>query len=158
MANKIVKEVLTKIILRNDVLSAWEASSIILEKGEPALVMDLDKKTAKMKVGDGSSTFAELPYSTISPDEVREMINSSMVDNGIIDSVSLTSGTENGTLKLIVNNVEYDNIAVTGLGSAAYTNVDDYATAEQGENADRAAEVLFGENVLILNGGNATIS
>jgi hypothetical protein len=158
MANKTVKEVLTKIILRNDVLSAWEASPLILEKGEPALMMDLDKKIAKIKIGDGSSTFAELPYSTITPDEVRKMIDESMIDGGIIDSVSLTSGTENGTIKLIVNNVEYDNIAVTGLGSAAYTDVGEYATAEQGLNADRAADFLFGEKVLILNGGNAALS
>lgn len=40
--------------------------------------------------------------------------------SGGVTSVSLTGGTGNGTLKLTVNSVETDNIAVTGLGSAAY--------------------------------------
>ena len=43
--------------------------------------------------------------------------------------VSLASGTNNGTLKLTVGNTTTDNIAVKGLGSAAYTNSDAYAAA-----------------------------
>lgn len=38
-------------------------------------------------------------------------------------SVSLASGTNNGTLKLTVNGTSTDNIAVKGLGSAAYKGV-----------------------------------
>lgn len=40
--------------------------------------------------------------------------------NSSVQSVSLASGTNNGTLKLTVNGIATDNIAVTGLGSAAY--------------------------------------
>lgn len=131
-----ITEIFTKIVLRNDVFTTWEASTIILEKGEPALEMDLDKKVAKFKIGDGSSTFMDLPYSTLTPDEIQDMINKSMIASGEIKSVSLSSGTNNGTVKFTVNNVVYDNIAVTGLGSAAFTEVSDYATAKQGEKAD----------------------
>ena len=40
--------------------------------------------------------------------------------NSSVQSVSLASGTNNGTLKLTVNGTTTDNIAVKGLGSAAY--------------------------------------
>ena len=55
-----------------------------------------------------------------------------------VGSVSLASGTNNGTLKLTVNGTATDNIAVKGLGSAAYTNTSAYATAAQGTKADNA--------------------
>lgn len=41
-------------------------------------------------------------------------------EEGYIKSVSLASGTNNGTLKLTVDGVAVDNIAVTGLGSLAF--------------------------------------
>lgn len=44
-------------------------------------------------------------------------------------TVKLESGTNNGTLKLTVNGTATDNIAVTNLGSAAFTAASNYATA-----------------------------
>lgn len=44
-------------------------------------------------------------------------------------SVTLASGTNNGTLKMTVGGTTTDNIAVKGLGSAAYTNSSAYASA-----------------------------
>ena len=44
-------------------------------------------------------------------------------------SVSIASGTNNGTLKLTLGGTVTDNIAVKGLGSAAYTNSSAYAAA-----------------------------
>ena len=55
-----------------------------------------------------------------------------------VGSVSMSSGTNNGTLKLTVDGTATDNIAVKGLGSAAYTNTSAYATAAQGTKADNA--------------------
>ena len=134
-------EIFTKIILRNDVLATWEASTIVLEKGEPALEMDLENKVAKIKVGDGLSTFNELPYSTVTPSEIQAMIDASMADVGTISSVVLQSGTNKGTLCMVINDTTYDNIAVTGLGSAAFTDISSYATAEQGRKAERAMSI-----------------
>ena len=51
-----------------------------------------------------------------------------------VQSVSLASGTNNGTLKLTVDDTSTDNIAVTGLGSAAYTNSDAYDAAGTAQN------------------------
>lgn len=67
---------------------------------------------------------------------------SGVVDLGTVitahQTVKLDSGTDNGTLKLTVGGTATDNIAVTGLGSAAYTASSAYATAAQGTAADNA--------------------
>lgn len=55
-----------------------------------------------------------------------------------VSSVSITGGTNNGTVKLTVNGTDTDNIAVTGLKSAAYTEANAFATKAQGEKADAA--------------------
>ena len=55
-----------------------------------------------------------------------------------VQSVSLESGTNKGTLKLTVNGKASDNIAVKGLGTAAYTASSAYATSSQGTKADNA--------------------
>ena len=55
-----------------------------------------------------------------------------------VGSVSLATGTNNGTLKLTVNGTATDNIAVKGLGTAAYTASSAYATSAQGTKADNA--------------------
>ena len=55
-----------------------------------------------------------------------------------VGSVSLASGTNNGTLKLTIDGTATDNIAVKGLGSAAYTSSGSYATSAQGTKADNA--------------------
>ena len=55
-------------------------------------------------------------------------------------TVKLESGTNNGTLKLTVNGTATDNIAVTNLGSAAFTATSNYATAAQGAKADSAIQ------------------
>lgn len=48
---------------------------------------------------------------------------------------SVVAGTTNGTIS-----VDGTEVAVTGLGTAAYTNVGAYATAAQGEKADSALQ------------------
>lgn len=74
---EIINKLQTRIALKIDDLSAWEASSIILKAGEVALVrfpetqhiMNNDKEQDKlvppavsMKIGDGIHTFSQLPY------------------------------------------------------------------------------------------------
>lgn len=60
--------------------------------------------------------------------------------DGLIDAVdtgvmAITTGTTNGTIA-----VDGTDVAVFGLGSAAYTNSDAYATAAQGALADTAVQ------------------
>lgn len=67
---------------------------------------------------------------------------SGVIDLGTVitahQTVELDSGTNNGTLKLTVGETTTDNIAVKGLGTAAYTASNAYATAAQGTKADNA--------------------
>lgn len=71
------------------------------------------------------------------------------IDTGV-HAVSLASGTNNGTLKLTVDGTATDNIAVTGLGSAAYTDATAYATATQGGKADTALQsVAAGDGIKV---------
>ncbi len=57
---------------------------------------------------------------------------------------AVASGTANGTISVNTNGTSAD-VAVTGLGSAAYTNSSAYATAAQGTKADTALQ--SGDNV-----------
>ncbi len=58
--------------------------------------------------------------------------------DSMVKSVSLTTGTENGTVAYSVNGGTPTDVAVKGLQSAAYTPSSNYATAAQGDKADTA--------------------
>ena len=45
-----------------------------------------------------------------------------------IQTITISSGTNNGTVKVTVNGVTTDNIKVTGLGSAAFSDIGTFAT------------------------------
>lgn len=204
----------TRIILKNDTAENWAKSELVPLTGEVCI----EKDTRKIKIGNGTNTFADLQYAYLTPEEIDTLIsglnnakhthdNKTVLDattasfttallnklNGITDastttkglvqltnstsstststaatpasvksaydlansastaaknaqatadskvgSVSLASGTNNGTLKLTVNGTATDNIAVKGLGSAAYTASSAYATSAQGVKADNA--------------------
>lgn len=82
-----------------------------------------DDAVATTKIADSAVTLAKLA------DEVKNAFAPADIDTGV-HSVTLTGGTNNGTVKLTVDSVETDNIAVTGLGSAAYKADDYFATSE----------------------------
>ena len=122
----------TRIALKADTTENWGNSTLVLLKGEQAIEIT-ESGSYKIKIGDGVKTFSELPYATMTPEEI-----SALVGDGAVQSVTLASGTNNGTLKLTVDGKATDNIAVKGLGSAAYTNTSAYATAAQGTLATNA--------------------
>lgn len=122
----------TRIALKADTTENWGNSTLVLLKGEQAIEIT-ESGSYKIKIGDGVKTFSELPYATMTPEEI-----SALVGDGAVQSVTLASGTNNGTLKLTVDGKATDNIAVKGLGSAAYTNTSAFATAAQGTLATNA--------------------
>ena len=71
-----------------------------------------------------------------------------------VGSVSLASGTNNGTLKLTVDGTSTDNIAVKGLGSAAYTEAASYATSNHAHDAATTSVAGFMTAAMVtkLNG------
>lgn len=122
------KTLTTRIALKTDTTENWAASTLVLLKGEQAIEIPKSGEY-KIKIGDGVNTFKDLPYVTMTPTEIKNLINS-----GAVQTVSLSSGTNNGTVKLTVDGTVTDNIAVKGLGSAAYTNSNAYATAGHGHS------------------------
>lgn len=122
------KTLTTRIALKTDTTANWSASTLVLLKGEQAIEIP-ESGEYKLKIGDGVNIFKDLPYVAMTPTEIKNLINS-----GAVQTVSLSSGTNNGTVKLTVDGVATDNIAVKGLGSAAYTNSNAYATAGHGHS------------------------
>ncbi len=118
----------TRIALKTDTTANWTASTLVLLKGEQVIEIT-EFGEYKIKIGDGVKTFKDLPYATLTQNEITKLITS-----GAIQSVSLATGTNNGTVKLTVDGTVTDNIAVKGLGSAAYTNSGAYATAGHGHS------------------------
>ncbi len=122
----------TRIALKADTTANWAKSTLVLLKGEQAIEIT-ESGAYKIKIGDGVKTFSELPYATMTPEEI-----SALIGDGSVQTIVLSTGTNNGTLKLTVDGKDTDNIAVKGLGSAAYTNSSNYATAAQGTLATNA--------------------
>lgn len=116
----------TRITLKADTTANWSSSTLVLLKGEMAIEIP-ESGEYKMKIGDGVNTFSKLSYVAMTPTEIKNLINS-----GAIQTVSLSTGTNNGTIAITVDGVKTDNIAVKGLGSAAYTNSNAYAAAGHG--------------------------
>lgn len=215
----------TRIVLCSKNTASWATDTTVAMSGEMMIewttqtIDGVSKTIPRIKIGDGTHTFAELPYVDKSNAEIEALINDAQYDlpiatdsrlggvkigtnisinstSGVISvangstsakgvvqlsdstsststslaatanavksaydrastaitnaataqstaeskvgSVALASGTNNGTLKLTVDGSATDNIAVTGLGSAAYTASTAYATSAQGTKADNA--------------------
>ena len=122
------KTLTTRITLKADTTANWSTSTLVLLKGEMAIEIP-ESGEYKTKIGDGVKTFKDLPYTSMTPTEIKNLINS-----GAVQTVSLSSGTNNGTVALTVDGVKTDNVAVKGLGSAAYTNSSAYASAGHGHS------------------------
>lgn len=128
------------IIFRNNFMTVSEINPIILLNGETAIEINNDEKVVRIKIGNNISTYSELPFYKVGySDNIIDIINEALSHYNIgAQSISISGGSENGTIKLKIDNSEYDNIKVTGLGSAAYTAISNYATSEQGIKADNA--------------------
>ena len=136
--------------------------SLVLKKdgvavGDPAVVRGwaelltkaqkgIDDAAAALAAAQAAQTTANGKYSKpangIPKTDLADAVQTSLdkADTALQShqEVALASGTKNGTLKLTVGGTATDNIAVTGLGSAAYTESTAYATAAQGTKADNA--------------------
>ena len=130
-------------------------------QAEYTLESNEDGKLSLMKNGEAASTveiegWAELltsiaakytkPEGGIPKSDLASGVQTSLDKaDSSVQSVALASGTNNGTLKLTVNGTATDNIAVKGLGSAAYKadtafDAAGSAAAVLGEDGDAATK------------------
>ncbi len=80
-----------------------------------------DGTKIKVTVDENNVIKAEIKAGTIEKTDLAQAVQDTLGKaDSAIQSVSLESGENNGTLKLTVGKTVTDNIAVTGLGSAAY--------------------------------------
>ena len=102
--------------------------------------------------GVGAWVYVGSESETYTKAETDALLNAKQDNISATDGITLTgttltnsgvravaSGTANGTISVNTNGTTAD-VAVTGLGSAAYTSSSDYATATQGGKADTAVQ------------------
>ena len=194
----------TRIQQKFDTLANWTTNSSVVQlKGEIAIVEipevedqmgNISPPTYAIKVGDGTKTFAQLPYIQAlagdvyawakaatkpvysateitglsdfvsgeiqdtdtqykleqDPGDGRKLLFYSKTKDGAwgspveltIPTSTLVPGTANGTVAF-----NGTDVAVKGLGSAAYTQTTAYATSAQGAKADSAVQTVSGDGV-----------
>ena len=67
----------TRIVICNDTTANWGSSEKVLLKGEVGIEFTTDG-APKIKIGDGTNTFAALPYAAMTPAEVSTAIKSAV--------------------------------------------------------------------------------
>lgn len=97
MANNVLN---TRIVLCNDTSVTWASSDKVLLKGEMAIEFP-ESGAPKFKFGDGTNTFANLPCSAMTPDEVSAAIKSAVdtashthSNKAILDAITASFTTE----------------------------------------------------------------
>lgn len=97
MANNVLN---TRIVLCNDTSVTWASSEKVLLKGEMAIEFP-ESGAPKFKFGDGTNTFANLPYSAMTPDEVSAAIKSAVdaakhshSNKSILDAITASFTTQ----------------------------------------------------------------
>lgn len=143
--------------------------SLVLKKdgtvvGDPAVVQGWANLLAKAQKGVDDAATAQaaaeaaqatangkysLPTGGIPKSDLASGVQTSLgkADTALQShqTVTLASGTNNGTLKLTVGSTATDNIEVKGLGTAAYEVKGAFATAAQGTKADNAMPKAGGD-------------
>lgn len=121
------------------VVKGWAALLTKAQKGVDDAAAAASAAQAAQSTADGKYS---KPAGGIPKADLAEAVQTSLgkADTALQShqTVTLASGTNNGTVKITVNGTATDNVAVKGLKSAAYTESSAYATAAQGTKADDA--------------------
>lgn len=121
------------------VVKGWAALLTKAQKGVDDAAAAASAAQAAQSTADGKYS---KPAGGIPKADLAEAVQTSLgkADTALQShqTVTLASGTNNGTVKITVNGTATDNVAVKGLKSAAYTDSSAYATAAQGTKADDA--------------------
>ena len=133
----------TRLLLMNDTSTSWGSSTKVILKGEVALEFGTDTtQPPKIKIGDGTHKYSELPYAVLTPSEINTVIENALA-------------TFKNTLHTHTNKAILDQIEVA-LTSALKSNYDKAYTHSQSAHAPSDAE----KNKIItvtVNGAAQTI-
>lgn len=104
-------------------------------------------------IADGGVTTAKIADKNVTYDKLDDALKAK-VDKDDDTITTVAEGTANGTVSVKVGNADATDVKVHGLGSAAYTDSDAYATAAQGALADSSIQQIIGEpDTAALNPG-----
>lgn len=105
------------------------------------------------ELANGAVTTDKLDAKAVTSAKLADAVTAELAKAGTAVQ-SIAQGANNGEIKYTVDGTNYTAVSVKGLGSAAYTNTDAYATAAQGALADSAVQsVTTGDST----SGNGTI-
>jgi len=148
------KNMTVKILLRNDTLTAWEASSLVLGKGEPAVVYIPDAVSAnyqvKLKFGDGVHTFSQLKYFGL---QLEDIPMASEAANGLMSKEDFAKVAALGAL------ASKDEIAYDDLAAALKTLIDGKAStadmnAKIGDLGEKSVKAYVDDKVADVVAGS----
>lgn len=117
------------------------------DAGKENIVLPLDQLVDIYTGSEGDNVKVTVTSDKKIEADLTDAVKDSLAKaDSAVQSVALASGTNNGTLKLTVDDTTTDNIAVTGLGSAAYTNSDAYDAAGTAQDLVDALGTMAKEN------------
>lgn len=142
MANNVLN---TRIVLCNDTSVTWASSDKVLLKGEMAIEFP-ESGAPKFKFGDGTNTFANLPYSAMTPDEVSAAIKSGGSGSGGSGSTNVETSPYKG--KTIV---AFGDSIIAGWGWKEGTGIvqplkEKYPDGTWINNAESGANIAISNN------------
>lgn len=96
----------------------------------------IDGSIGTTQLTNGAVTTDKIGAKAVTSAKLSDEVNASLANaDSALQASDIATGSANGTIS-----VDGDDVAVKGLGSAAYTNSTAYATAAQGEKADSAVQ------------------
>lgn len=132
MANNMIY---SRIVIWSETKTDWGTIDTVLLKGEigfefPDTVEEGKTAVPKMKVGDGTHQYKDLPYAVMTPDEVSALVNKITVDKGahthvnkeILDRITEAFTTE---LKTKYDGVADEAVRGVTVGGTAYEKGED---------------------------------
>ena len=123
-----VKIALNGVITENIASDAINARNIA--SGAVSTAKIADNAVTADKINDGEIGTNKLADGAVTKAKLHQEVKDSLGKaDSAVQSVAIESGTKNGTLKLTVDGTATDNIAVTGLGTAAYKEASAFDTA-----------------------------
>lgn len=143
--------------IANDAITATQIAS-----GAVSTAKIADNAVTADKINDGEIGTNKLADGAVTKAKLHQEVKNSLDKaDSAVQSVALESGTNNGTLKLTVDGTATDNIAVKGLGTAAYKadtafDAAGAAAAVLGDSATDTAETATVHGVKKKAEANAT--
>lgn len=170
----------TRLVICNDITAKWGTSDKVLLKGEFAIEFP-ETGEPKVKVGNGTDTYKDLPYLTSTPTEITNAINAAIKaashthnNKAILDAITASFTTElkanydkayshsqsahapSNAQANIIETVKVNGVALTPNNKAVDVTVPTYTHPTSGVKAGTYKSVTVDEKGHVTAGTNPT--